>query len=98
MLDIATWPLLPAYGTDAFPLSGCFCGWDGDGSTCVPPSGVCQALPELCPSFAQTRESLAKLKARWDAAWPCPSPALSDHSWALDASEMDDWLLGVGHN
>ena len=98
LLDTATWPLLPAYGTDAFPLSGCFCGWNGDGSTCVPPSAVCQALPELCPSFAQTRESLAKLRARWDAAWPCPALALSDHSGALDAAEMDDWLLGVGRN
>ena len=98
LLDTAGWPSLPAYGTDAFPVAGCFCGWDGDGGACAPPAAVCGALPDLCPTFAQSPSVLARIKARWSPAWPCPSLALSDHSGALDASEMDDWLLGVARN
>lgn len=103
LLDTSAWPSLPAYGTDAFPLASCFCGWrlsgSGDSGACFPPDSVCQALPALCPSFPlQSASAAALLKAQWAPAWPCPLLALSDQSGAMDAGEMDDWLLGVQRN
>ena len=95
MLDTSIWPGLPAYGTEAFPISGCFCGWDGDGTVCSPPGQVCSALRDLCPAFTQSPETIARIKGAWQATWPCPALSLSDHSGVLDASEMDDWLLGT---
>ena len=99
LLDTSAWPSLPSYGTDAFPIHGCFCGWQGDGLTCTPPALACPVLGDLCPSFpGQSASALSKIKSLWNPSWPCPALALGDHSGALDASEYDDWLQGVKRN
>ena len=90
---------LPAYGTNASPLYGCFCGRPGAGDACFPPRTVFLVPPELCPSFAVDSLSATELlQAWWGPAWPCPAQQLSNQSGALSASEMNDWLQGVQRN
>jgi hypothetical protein len=99
LLDTAGWPGLPVYGTDAFPVHGCFCGWDGDGADCTPPLVVCASLPAVCPKFsAQDMSAVALIKKGWNQAWPCPALSLGDHSGAMDAGQYEDWLLGVSRD
>ena len=94
LLNTGGWPTLPSYGTDAFQVGGCFCGWEGNATDCQPPAPVCQALPSLCPSFS-VFASLQLLRHNWVSTWPCPALQLSDHSGAMDSGEMNDWLAGV---
>ena len=99
LMDASGWPGLPAYGTDAFPVHGCFCGWPGDGIACQPPPIACPALGDLCPSFSsQSSSAIDLIKTLWDPAWPCPALAFGDHSGAMDTHEYDDWLNGVRRN
>ena len=48
----ANWGALPAFGPDAFQVTGCFCGWKGDGTNCFPPTIACASLGSLCPTFS----------------------------------------------
>ena len=89
LLNNSGWATLPAYGTYAYPLYGCFCGWSGAGDACFAPRAVCLVLPELCPSFPADSLSATELLQAWWA--PCPAQQLSNQSGALSTSEMDDW-------
>ena len=91
-----SWPTLPVYGPSAFPLHGCFCGWDGDGVTCTPPAIVCKTLPSACPTFkARDTVMISTLKNSWNASsWPCPSLDISDQWSITDSGESDRWLTG----
>ena len=101
LLDGSGLPTLKAHGPDAFPFSGCFCGWTGNGSYCFPPPLVCQsrAVPEICPYFpVESLSAIGLLQARWNNDWPCPALEFSDQWGILDSSEMSDWLIGVQRN
>ena len=96
LMDTSQWQSLPSYGVDAFPVHGCFCGWDGDGRTCRPPAAVCGVVPQLCPSFAGGNLTVVRLlAAKWDPAWPCPEASMGDQFGLMDSGEYDDWLKGV---
>ena len=88
LFNTSCWVRLPAYGINAFPLYGYFCG-----RVCFPLAAVCQAGPELRPSFPADSLSAAELlqaEALWAPSWQCPALQLSDQSarGALSASEM----------
>jgi hypothetical protein len=95
MFNSSGFPSPPVHGPDAFPMYGCLCGWQISSGKCYPPSNVCAAIPSLCPFPVESTSAMNLLKAKWSSAWQCPSNALSDQWGVLDASEMDDWLLGV---
>lgn len=95
MMDTSGWEGLPSFGVDAFPLHGCFCGWDGNGETCIPPPAVARAIPELLPSFSgRSQAALDLIKSKWVQGWPCPALELGDQYGVMDSGEYDSWLQG----
>lgn len=95
LLNTSSWAGLPSFGVDAFPMHGCFCGWDGDGVSCRPPAAVCRSLPSLCPTFSGASASaLSLIKESWTADWPCPALSVGDHSGVLGVDETEGWLAG----
>jgi len=96
VMNTSGWRPFPAYGVDAFPLHGCFCGWDGDGVTCTPPPVVCGTLPSLCPSFSGASSAAVDLiMSAWSPQWPCPALSISDHAGLMASNETDAWLSGA---
>jgi hypothetical protein len=96
LLDATQMADLPSFGTDAFPMNGCFCGWDGDGVTCSPPAVVCQSIPSLCPTFpGASASAISLIRAQWSQLWPCPALLVGDHTGVTDGDEFDTWLTGA---
>ena len=94
LLDTTSWPILTAYGPDAFPFSGCFCGWRSDNNTnCFPPANACAYIP--CPYALQDQASVISKLPKNIPSLPCPAMDASDQWGVMDATEADDWLLGV---
>lgn len=95
LLNTSSWAGLPSFGVNAFPMHGCFCGWDGDGVMCQPPPVVCRSLPSLCPTFpGASASALDLIKQSWSASWPCPALSVGDHAGIMGADETDAWLSG----
>ena len=95
-MDTSAWGVLPSFGVDAFPVHGCFCGWDGNGSFCLPPPEVASAIPEIAHGFpGQSRDIIVLIKSRWVQGWPCPALQLGDQYGVMDSSEYNDWLTGL---
>ena len=99
LLDATNMAELPSFGADAFPLHGCFCGWDGNGVSCSPPAIVCRTLPSLCPTFpGASASAISMIKAKWSKEWPCPALLVGDHSGVTDGDESDTWLTGYNRD
>lgn len=99
LMNTSLWAGLPAFGVNAFPLHGCFCGWDGDGVLCRPPEVVCRSLPSLCPSFPGASASAIDLiKTSWSTTWPCPALLVGDHAGIMGVDETDAWLTGASRD
>jgi hypothetical protein len=95
LLNTSGWPTLKAFGPDAFPLAGCFCGWQMDGTMCFPPATACQYLP--CPyPIADEETVLKQLPA--NASYSCPALQASDQWGVMDSAEADDWLAGAARD
>ena len=84
----------PAFGSNAFAMHSCFCGWPGEGPLCFPPSSVCPHISILCPSYTPSAAIDELLRAKWTPSWQCLAANLSDQWGLLNASEMDAWLTG----
>ena len=95
-MDTSGWGILQSFGVDAFPLHCCFCGWDGNGSFCLPLVEVANAIPEIAHGFpGQSRDIIALIKSSWVQGWQCPALQLGDQYGVMDSSQYNDWLTGV---